>query len=117
MSLDSIYKKWAKAFYDAGDAMGRTFRVSEQMPDWPQKAGFTNITHKVFKVPLNTWPKDQHMKSLGAYCGMYMDLSLDGFVNFPIGEILGWSQEEVHVLVARFRAAIRSAKNRPVAYM
>ena len=117
LSLSSIFKKWAQLFYDAGDKLGATFRVTEQMGKWPKDAGFTNITHKIHKVPLNPWPKDKRLKEQGLYCGLYMDLSLDGFVNFPVGQILGWTQEELQVLIANFRNAIRSRKNLPVAYM
>lgn len=87
------------------------------MGNWPKDAGFTNITHQIHKVPLNPWPKDKNMKAQGAYCGLYMDLSLDGFALFPMGEILGWPMEEVHMLVARFRAAIRNPRNLPIGYM
>ncbi len=41
-----------------------------------------------------------------------MDLSLDGFAIYPIGQILGWSFDEVQVLVAKMRAAIRDPRNR-----
>jgi hypothetical protein len=87
------------------------------MPDWPKRAGFTNIEHKVMKLPVNPWPKDKNLKAQGAYCGLYLDLSLEGFANFPLGEILGWSQEQVHVLVANYRAAIRDPKLRGIGYM
>jgi hypothetical protein len=40
-----------------------------------------------------------------------MDLSLDGFALYPIGQILGWSREEVEVLVAKMRAIIRNPKH------
>lgn len=111
---DHIYKQWARAFYDAGDKLNRTFRVTEQMESWPTKAGFTNIEHKVFKLPLNPWPKDKNLKAQGAYTGLYLDLSLEGFANFPLGEILGWPQEQVHVLVANYRTAVRDPKLRGI---
>lgn len=87
------------------------------MGEWPKEVGFTNISYKIHKVPLNPWPKDKGLKEQGMYCGLYMDLRLDGFVNFPIEQILGWTQEEVQILVAKFRSAIRNPKNLPVAYM
>jgi len=40
-----------------------------------------------------------------------MNLSLDGFVIYPIGQILGWTLEEVQVLVAQMRGAINNPKN------
>jgi hypothetical protein len=74
-------------------------------------AGFTNVVNKTFKIPYGTWPKDKRLKDLGAYTALYLEVSLDGFATFPIGELMGWSSEEVHVLVAKMRAAIRNPKN------
>lgn len=113
----SIYKQWARAFYDAGDKLNRTFRVTEQMESWPTTAGFANIEHKVYKLPLNPWPRDKNLKAQGAYTSLYLDLSLEGFANFPLGEILGWSQEQVHVLVANYRTAVRDPMLRGIANM
>lgn len=74
-------------------------------------AGFTDVVKKVFTIPHSQWPKDQHLKKQGQFVGLYMDLSLDGFALYPIGQILGWSLDEVQVLVAKMRSAIRNPKN------
>ncbi|KAK7413856.1 hypothetical protein QQX98_007273 [Neonectria punicea] len=107
-----IFKQWAQLFYDAGDKLGRTFRFSDgSMQQNAVDAGFTEIVHKTFKLPMNPWPRDKKLKELGSFVGLYMDLSLDGFAMYPIGQILGWSLEETHALVARMRAGVRSPKN------
>ena len=105
-------KQWAQLFYDAGDAMGREFRFSEEnMTKWAQDAHFENITSRTIKIPHGTWPKDKRLKEMGAFIELYMDLSLDGFALYPVGQVLGWSQDEVDVLVARMRRAIRNPRN------
>lgn len=81
------------------------------MKQCAKEAGFTSLTHKKFKVPYGTWPKDKELKNLGQYTAFYLDLSLDGFAVYPIGQILGWSFEEVEVLVAKMRANVRDPKN------
>ncbi|RYP40332.1 hypothetical protein DL767_001789 [Monosporascus sp. MG133] len=113
---DHIFKQWAQVFYGAGDKLGRTFRVTENMKSWAHDAGFTGVVHKKFKVPLSPWPKDDNLKQQGMYCGYYLDLSLDGFAIYPIGHILGWSFEEVQVFVAKMRAAVRNPRHLGVAY-
>ena len=108
-----MYNQWYKVFYEAGDKIGREFRFSEKnMVPWAKDAGFINITHQKFKVPHGPWPKDPRLKEIGMFTGLYMDLSLDGFAIYPIGQILGWSFEEVQVLVAQMRASIRNRNNR-----
>ncbi|RYO85107.1 hypothetical protein DL764_009226 [Monosporascus ibericus] len=113
---DHIFKQWAKVFYDAGDKLNRTFRVTENMESWAHDAGFTGVVHKKFKIPLSPWPMDNNLKQQGMYCRLYLDLSLDGFAIYPIGQVLGWGFEEVQVFVAKMRAATRNPKNLGVAY-
>lgn len=109
--VGEIYKKWAQLFYDAGDKLGRTFRFDgEVMIKWAAGAGFTELNHKRFKIPHGTWPKDKRLKEMGAFVHLYMDLSLDGFALYPVGQILGWTLEEVQVLVANMRSSIRNQK-------
>ncbi|RYP40580.1 hypothetical protein DL767_001580 [Monosporascus sp. MG133] len=108
-----VFRQWAKLFYDAGDKIGRTFRFNEEnMVKYARDAGFSEITHKKFTVPHGSWPKDKRLKEMGMYVGLYMSLSLDGFAVYPIGQILGWSLQEVQILVAKMRAAIKDPNNR-----
>ncbi|RYP55170.1 hypothetical protein DL768_000164 [Monosporascus sp. mg162] len=108
-----VFRQWSKLFYDAGDKIGRTFRINEEsMVKYARDAGFSEITHKKFTVPHCPWPKDKRLKEMGMYVGLYMNLSLDGFAVYPIGQILGWSLQEVQILVAKMRAAIKDPKNR-----
>lgn len=110
-----VFHKWYKLFFDAGDKVGRTFRMVEnnRMVRDMEEAGFVDIVHKQWKVPIGGWPSDPKLKQVGLYNGLFIDQSLDGFVVFPIGEILGWSFEEVSVLVANMRAALRDPKSLP----
>ncbi|KAM0496725.1 hypothetical protein ACHAP8_007307 [Fusarium lateritium] len=109
---NETFRQWAQLFYDAGDRVGRTFNITNGlMQDSAREAGFEDIVHKVHTIPLGDWPKDTRRKRQGQFVGLYMDLSLDGFALYPIGQILGWSREEVEVLVAKMRAIIRNPKH------
>ncbi|RSL46755.1 hypothetical protein CEP54_013696 [Fusarium duplospermum] len=109
---NKVWKQWTQLFYDAGDKLGRTFRLSDiGMEKAARDAGFDGITYRIFNIPYGNWPKDKGLKQLGQYAGLYLDLSLDGFALLPIGEVLGWSFEEVEVLVAKMRAVVRNPNN------
>ncbi|CAM1510881.1 Fc.00g083940.m01.CDS01 [Cosmosporella sp. VM-42] len=112
---DHIFKKWCQLFWAAGDKLGRTFRIARDngMENLMKETGFVDVVHKQWKVPIGGWPKDQKLKQIGLYNGMFIDQSLDGFAVFPIGEILGWTFEEVTVLVSKMRAAIKDPKSLP----
>ncbi|KAK4443922.1 S-adenosyl-L-methionine-dependent methyltransferase [Podospora aff. communis PSN243] len=110
---DHVYKQWAKLFYDAGDRIDRSFRIDEEiMVGWASGAGFKDVTQQKFKLPIGGWPKDKRLKEMGMYTALYMDMSLDGFALFPIGQILGWTLEEVQALVAKMREAVHNLNNR-----
>lgn len=113
---DHIFKKWCQLFWEAGDKVGRTFRIARdgQMEKYMAEAGFVDVVHKQWKVPFGGWPSDPFLKKVGFYNGAFIDRSLDGFAVFPIGQILGWSFEEVTVLVSNMRLALQDPKS--VAY-
>ncbi|RSM03601.1 hypothetical protein CDV31_010398 [Fusarium ambrosium] len=106
------FKQWAELFFDAGDKIGRTFRVTDGiMEESAREAGFEDIVHKIITIPLSGWPKEERLKKEGQFVGLYMDLSLDGFALYPIGQILGWSREKVDDIVSKMRAIIRNPKH------
>lgn len=118
MADDHVFKQWHRLFYDVGDKIGREFRFSDKnMLEYANGAGFTNVQYKKFSIPLSPWPKDKRLKELGLYAGLYLALSLDGFALFPVGQILGWSLEEVQVLVANMRATLKDPRNRNMSDM
>lgn len=118
---DHIFKRWAKVAWDAGDAMGRSFRQAQykgpdeeiMMLKCMRQAGFVDIVHKRWKVPIGGWAKDPWLKSIGHYAGLFMDQSLEGWVLMPVGEILGWTNEEMLILVMEMRQALKSSKTLP----
>ncbi|KAI8650135.1 hypothetical protein NCS56_01465400 [Fusarium sp. Ph1] len=109
---NETFKQWAGLFFDAGDKIGRTFRVTDGiMEQSAREAGFEDIVHKIITIPLSGWPKEDRLKKEGQFVGLYMDLSLDGFALYPIGQILGWSREKVDDIVSKMRAIIRNPKH------
>ncbi|WAO96647.1 Hypothetical protein NCS54_01432800 [Fusarium falciforme] len=109
---NETFKQWAELFFDAGDKIGRTFRVTDGiMEESARDAGFEDIVHKIITIPLSSWPKEARLKKEGQFVGLYMDLSLDGFALYPIGQILGWSREKVDDIVSQMRAIIRNPKH------
>ncbi|PNH36751.1 hypothetical protein VD0002_g6446 [Verticillium dahliae] len=112
---DHVFTQWRDLFFAAGDKIGRTFRIAEnnRMERDMRDAGFVDIVTHQWKVPIGGWASDPKLKKVGLFNGLFIDQSIDGFVVFPIGEILGWSFDEVTVLVANMRAALRDPKALP----
>ncbi|CAG7562477.1 unnamed protein product [Fusarium equiseti] len=110
-----IFYKWYQLFFECGRKTGRTFEIARDghQEEYMREAGFTDMVSRSWKVPVGGWPQDEKLKQIGLYNGAFIDQSLDGFAIFPVGEILGWSVDEVTALVAQMRKALREPRAMP----
>ncbi|RYC86361.1 hypothetical protein BFJ63_vAg10765 [Fusarium oxysporum f. sp. narcissi] len=110
-----IFKKCCKLFFERGRKTGRTWEIARdgRQEEYMREAGFTDLFSKSWKLPVGGWPQDKKLKQIGLYNGAFIDYSVDAFAIFPIGEILGWSKEEVTVLVSQMRKALREPRALP----
>ncbi|KAI8315052.1 hypothetical protein K4K61_003012 [Colletotrichum sp. SAR11_59] len=74
-----VFKQWAPLFWQAGDIIGKTFRVAQDdgqnpiiMETCMRRAGFVDIVHKKWRVPVGPWAKDPYLKEVGEYAGLHM---------------------------------------------
>ncbi|KAK2798863.1 hypothetical protein FQN51_007223 [Onygenales sp. PD_10] len=58
-------------------------------------AGFINVEHKLYKLPIGTWPKEKAMTE-----------GVHAFTHGLFTQVLGWSKEEVLPI---FNATVRAA--------
>ncbi|KAH7327779.1 S-adenosyl-L-methionine-dependent methyltransferase [Stachybotrys elegans] len=112
---DHIFYTWANTFYAAGEKMGRPFTIclDGESRKHMEEAGFANIQETRLKLPVGGWPKDPTLKQAGIYFQAALERDMEGFSMFVCTELLGWSKEEVHVLVAKMRQAIRDRASCP----
>ena len=73
--------------------------------------GFEEVTEKVYKLPCNTWPKDERLKFLGAWEMHNLLTNLEGFCSRLYQKGLGWTDEEVQVFLPEVRKDIRDRSN------
>ncbi|KAH7113131.1 hypothetical protein B0J13DRAFT_657300, partial [Dactylonectria estremocensis] len=81
-----------------------------KLEGWVKDAGFTNIVHRKFRLPLGSWPKDPQMKNIGI-CNIAQ--LLDGLEAFSLKifcGVLGMSTEEVLVMLAKVRQELHARK-------
>ncbi|KAK2801693.1 hypothetical protein FQN50_007606 [Emmonsiellopsis sp. PD_5] len=94
----------------ACEKMGRELNPGPRLEDWVKDAGFINVEHKLYKLPVGTWPKDKAMKQIGALMTLQYTEGVDAFTNGLFTQVLGWSKEEVTVFNAEVRAAALDRK-------
>ncbi|KAJ4124458.1 hypothetical protein NW754_000153 [Fusarium falciforme] len=115
---DSALAQWDKMFIEASKKIGNSFTVVADQIQKPamEEAGFVNIKEWNGKCPLSPWPKDPKLKEIGRFGQVFGTQDPEGFVNF-VATFLGWSSDEVHVYLARFRSELRNLKHHPYVFL
>ncbi|KAL1975347.1 hypothetical protein VTN31DRAFT_3739 [Thermomyces dupontii] len=62
-ALQQYYDEIYGAFEDAGYEV----RPGPKLEQWFKEAGFVNIHVEKFVLPYGVWPKDPHLKKVGAW--------------------------------------------------
>jgi len=48
-------------------SIGQSLAAAEHMKQWMEEAGFGRRRERQFKLPMNSWPKDNELKLIGRY--------------------------------------------------
>ena len=56
---------WSQIFINAGEMMGRTFKIAQQAKQLIQDAGFVDVVEKRYKVPIGGWMEEDIWKEIG----------------------------------------------------
>ncbi|KXX74046.1 Demethylmenaquinone methyltransferase [Madurella mycetomatis] len=101
--------KFGQFFIDGGKKMGRSMTIVEDgiQRKGIEAAGFVNIHEEDIKSPFGDWPKDPKMKEIGSFQRLATSNDTAGSMHY-MGNLLGWSPEEVIVYAANLRREFRS---------
>ena len=109
---------------------GKTACPGRKLAGWARDAGFVNVHHEIFKLPIGPWAKDERMvssdspdrasfksddgdikqKEIGA-CNLLQ--LLEGLEAFTLGlftRVLRWSPERVHAFLISVRKDVKDRK-------
>ncbi|GAB1193960.1 hypothetical protein APSETT444_003197 [Aspergillus pseudonomiae] len=87
----TVYEIWGEKSLEAGDKFGKTLRIVDESKQRMTEAGFVNVTEHRYKLPIGPWPKDPHLKTLGRYCRIVIEESLEMWAMMLWTKILGVS--------------------------
>ncbi|KAH6658333.1 S-adenosyl-L-methionine-dependent methyltransferase [Truncatella angustata] len=96
-------QRWNRLIVDGVKNMGRNLLSCRRYKQWMLETGFTNVEERKIIVPANPWAKGKKNKELGA---LQMVNNLNGVYGLTMTVLtrgLGWSKEEVEVLLADVR--------------
>ena len=102
--------KFITIFNDAAKSFGRDSKPGPQLEGWMKDAGFENIVCEKFRLPIGPWPKDKHLKTIGAWNLVQLEDGLEGFVLRLFTQHLDWKREEVDVMLAKVRKDLRDPR-------
>jgi hypothetical protein len=95
--------RWVGLMLEAATKLGRDWAKVNKYKGWMENAGFADVKEMRFAWPMNTWPRGKHYKTLSAWAGQNMKDGLEGFSMAALTRALGWTAEEVNVLLADVR--------------
>ncbi|PGH33481.1 hypothetical protein GX50_03716 [[Emmonsia] crescens] len=98
---------WRDKVLEASQKFGKDMKVVHKYPDMMKEAGFVDIVDDVYKVPLSPWPKDKRLKEIARYEQLVMLESVEAYTLALLTRVLGWSHEEVQVLIASVKNELK----------
>lgn len=104
---DSHLWKWMLLVMEAMDKFGRPVSAAQEWKAMLETAGFEDVVETVYKWPTNKWPRDRRWKELGMWSLANMDQALEPATLAPLTRALGWSREEVLLLVSKARKVLK----------
>ncbi|KAI9787829.1 MAG: hypothetical protein M1816_007396 [Peltula sp. TS41687] len=95
----SAYLELVDRMNEASEKFGRPMGLAPQIKTLMESAGFTNVSQKIFKVPLSPWPKDKKMKELGNWGQLATLESLQAYTLKLFTNVLGMEAVEAELLI------------------
>jgi len=102
---DNALKRWFVDMCRASVIAGRPIHITPDLKRMFIEAGFVDVHEKVYKIPLNGWPRSPNLKMLGEMWQRSMEDGLSGFSYALFHRWLGMRKEEIEVSGVGVRVA------------
>ncbi|KAL1995838.1 hypothetical protein VTN49DRAFT_704 [Thermomyces lanuginosus] len=97
-------KRYYDEVYGAFEKAGYEVRPGPKLEQWFKDAGFVNISVKKLAIPYGVWPKDPHLKKVGAWAQAASEANgFEGFALAALTRYKQWTKEEVLALANQAR--------------
>lgn len=105
MPVGGAFATWQQLFELGLKFAGMTARCyPDVMKRQMEEAGFINVKIDSFKMPLGPWAKDERLSDAGTYLHESMQNGVRGISLRVFTNMLGWSVEQLEVLLAEVKA-------------
>ncbi|KAJ9318295.1 hypothetical protein DTO271D3_1552 [Paecilomyces variotii] len=113
---DGTIPKWSKMFLEKLDEAsilnGTRLNVARDQKQHMIDAGFVDVQDVIIKLPLAPWHEDPKMREIGRIRGQAMNQGVEGYSLALYTRHLGWSPDEVRILLAKVRSEFNDLDNR-----
>ncbi|KAF6815075.1 methyltransferase domain-containing protein [Colletotrichum sojae] len=107
---DSSIVKWVDLLEEAAEKFGRPFADCPSLAKLMEEVGFVDVSLKMYKWPLNPWPKDPHYRELGAWNFSNFIKGIEAITMAPFTRGHGWTKEEVQIFLIGLRKELSDMK-------
>ena len=97
ISPDNAMQKWFQDMRRASLMANRPIHVAPLLKQMFINAGFVDVHEKVYKIPMNGWPRGQRLKKVGEMWHHSMRDGLSGFSYALFNRWLGMTTDEIEV--------------------
>jgi hypothetical protein len=94
--------KWITLIAEAARTVGRDWEATHSYKKYFDEVGFENVVERQFYWPLGYWAKGDYFKTLGGYAVEDVKRGMEP-ISMKLLPLLGWSREEILVMVAKAR--------------
>ncbi|KAK1755495.1 S-adenosyl-L-methionine-dependent methyltransferase [Echria macrotheca] len=101
---------WISTLLDAARLLGRDPNPGSKLEGWVRAAGFVSVRHRRFRIPIGAWPRDERLKTVGAWNLMQIENGLEGLSMRLFTGVLKWEEEDVRVLLDKVRRDLRDPR-------
>jgi len=107
---ESDLRQWNINLLKAFGDMGRDASPGVHLKDWITDAGFENVIHEVFKLPVGPWPKDKRLKEIGSLNLLNLLDGMEAISVAPFTRCFGWTKEKVQMLLLGVRKDVQNPR-------
>jgi hypothetical protein len=105
---DSAMKRCWDLMVEATIKLGVDARNPRHYDEWMREAGFIHVHTEIVKWPVNGWPTNQKENTLGRWTHANVLQGIQGFALGLLTRVLGWSVEEVELLLMDVRKDLQN---------
>ena len=106
---DTSIIKWTELICEAAEKIGRPWTNVAKYKTFFEEVGFKKITERKFYWPAGTWAKGDYYKSIGHFFLEDIKKGMEP-ISMKLLPFLGWSKDEIHVLLAKVRLDLENPK-------